>query len=424
MLKPVFALIVLILILSVITLQAKAESGGDAFQAGVAAFKAGNYSQAKTAFESARAEGRDSATLHYNLGVTYYRLGQYDRAADEFRELTREPKWKNLAYYNLGLVAEKQGHVKQAGQYYRESLSPQKSKVNTLASRALARLASPAPSHYLFASVFAGGDDNVTLVPDQESEGSADHQLTGFVTGRYYLDRQWSLEGMLYGRRYDDNNEFDTSLAEVGLHREHRRGNWDWDNAVNVSLQTLQGERYLDTASVETQAYRKLSGNRAIRLGGELAGVRGADGFEYLQGWRARGQVRWLQPLGAGRLKVDYRLEFNDRDDLEAGDDFASFSPVRHRIKTDFDWPLSSRWTGRASASYQHSAYRDDHVIQGEAVQREDRQMMASLRADMALTHRWRIFGEYRYTDNQSTMDIYDYDRNEWSLGLEYLNFY
>ncbi|MDF1723780.1 MAG: tetratricopeptide repeat protein [Alcanivorax sp.] len=424
MLKPVFALIMLVLILSVISLQANAGTEVEFFKEGVSAFKKGDYPEARKAFEKARNEGLDSASLHYNLGVTYYRLGEYDNAATEFELLTDEAKWKNLAYYNLGLVAEKKGLKKKAKDYYQRALSQQESKVNTLASRALSRLAGPRSTSYLFASLFAGSDDNVTLVPDQEAAGSEDNQLTGFITGRYYLDRQWSLEGLLYGRRYEDSSEFNTSLAEVGLHREHGLGKWRWDNAVNVSLQSLDGERYLDTASLETEAQRSLSGKRAVKVGGELSGIRAADGFDYLEGWRARGKIRWLQGLGSGQLQLDYRLELNDREDLVAGEDFASFSPIRHLIKTDYSFPFSRRWAGRASVAYQHSDYRDDHIIQGETIHRKDNRLMASLRADVTLTPRWRLFGEYRHTDNSSTIDIYDYDRNEWSLGLEYFDFY
>jgi len=183
MLKPVFALIMLVLILAVISLQANAGTEVESFQEGVFSFKKGDYPEARKAFEKARNEGLDSASLHYNLGVTYYRLGEYDNAATEFELLTEEPKWKNLAYYNLGLVAEKQGLKKKAKDYYQSALSQQESKVNTLANRALSRLMGPQSPSYLFASLFAGSDDNVTLVPDQETEGSEDNQLTGFITG-------------------------------------------------------------------------------------------------------------------------------------------------------------------------------------------------------------------------------------------------
>lgn len=165
-------------------------------------------------------------------------------------------------------------------------------------------------------------------------------------------------------------------------------------------------------------------GKRAVKIGGEFSDIHAADGFEYLEGWRARGKIRWLQGLASGQIQIDYRLEINDREDLRAGKDFASFSPIRHLIKTDYSWPFSRRWSGRASIAYQHSDYRDDHVIQGENVHRKDNRLMASLRADLSLSSRWRLFGEYRHTNNSSTMDIYDYDRNEWSLGLEYFNFY
>ena len=425
MVNPVFAWLMLVLMLSAINAQSCADTHDKVFSIGVAAFKNGDYHQARMAFEEALSDGKESASLHYNLGVTYYRLGEYNNAAEQFRKLTRDSGWKHLAYYNLGLVSEKQARPRKARHYYRKALSSKKNKVNALANKALARLSSPTTSpHYLFASLFAGDDDNVTLVPDQEGEGVADKQMTGFITGRYYLDRHWSLEGLLYGRRYDDSDEFDTSLAEIGLHREHVRGDWSWDHSANVSFQSLQGERYLDTASLETQARRHLDKTRGIRFDGEFSAIRAADSFAYLQGWRARGQARWMQRVGSARLELGYGLEINDREDLKAGEDFASFSPVRHLVEADVSVPISRRWSGRAAIAYQYSAYRKDHVIQGEASQRKDNRLMALLRADMAITSHWRAFAEYRFTDNRSTLDIYDYDRNEWNLGLEYLNFY
>lgn len=424
MLKPVFALIMLVFILSFVSLHASADSGKATFKIGVEAFKDGDFTRAKLAFEEARQSGMDSPSLSYNLGVTYYRLKDFEKAGLEFKKLTGNPKWEKIAYYNLGLIAEKQGDTEKARSHFRKALSSKKSKVNTLASKALGQLPSAHPAHYVYATIYGGRDDNVTLLPDQEGEGSSDNQITGFVTGRYYLNQQWSLEALFYGRRFDEIHEFDTTLTEAGIHREHQWGRWRWDNAINVSTQTLQGDRYLDVARVETLATRNLTNQQSLRVSGTLARIRAAQGFEYLQGWQGRAQVDWSKSFSNQQFKIGYRLEMNDREDLESGEDFASFSPVRHLLKSDFRWPLSRRWNALASASYQHSAYRDEHVIQGSNIQRTDKRFVGSLRADFELSRGWKLFGEYRHTDNQSTMDIYDYDRNEWNVGIEYLGFY
>src|ERR1700676_1638241 len=85
-----------------------------AFHAGVAAFRAQQYSRGLEEFQRARAAGMSTSALRFNLGVTFYRLERYAEARNEFAVLANEPTRAAIAHYNLGLVALKMGHNDEA----------------------------------------------------------------------------------------------------------------------------------------------------------------------------------------------------------------------------------------------------------------------------------------------------------------------
>ena len=69
----------------------QAAGGEEQFQAGLGAFRAGDYRQALVHFEQARHAGYDSATLDYNVGVSHYKLGDYQQARSALQRATSKP---------------------------------------------------------------------------------------------------------------------------------------------------------------------------------------------------------------------------------------------------------------------------------------------------------------------------------------------
>lgn len=423
--KPAWGSSGLLFVISwLIGTQACATESADAFAAGVQAFKQGDYLQASKAFEKSRENGLHTPSLSYNLATTYYRLGRYPEAEKLFLELAAEPGWETLAEYNLALVARKQGQDDIAEQRFRQVQQADNAKLSALASRALESDAKAKPAHYLFASVYGGGDDNVKLRSDTAGGGGEDSQLTGLLTGRYYLGSHWSLDGLVYRRDLDDNDSFDTALAQLGVHRESGNSRWHRDHSLKVASQTLDNESYLDTATLESQLTRRLTANTRIQLSGQLQGIWAARDYDYLDGWQARAQLRWLQRLGKARWQLSYEVEFNDREDLVYRTYFASYSPRRQGVQTVLSLPFGARLSARARVLYQFSDYRDAYRTPTETRHRQDDLLTASLRTSLAFNRRWKGFVEYLYSDHHSSLERYRYDRQQWNLGIEYLNFY
>ena len=54
----------------------------------------------------------------------------------------------------------------------------------------------------------------------------------------------------------------------------------------------------------------------------------------------------------------------------------------------------------------------------GGAASRQDDQRFFRLDLSRPITEGAEVFGEYRWIDNESNIDSFDYDQNVWSIGL------
>lgn len=392
------------------------------FRKGVQAFRDGHYEQAREAFEAARKQGLDTAALHYNLGVTYYRLNDYPAAKKLFAKLEQHDRWRPLALYNLGLVSEKQGDAKAARDYYQQARAAGDAKVIRLAGDALERLAANQPGGDLFVALSLGHDSNITLSPDSldQNTDQSDHFVEAYASGEYPVTQDWRLGGTAYLRRFGDNNRFNDTLFQAELSRLHEPGHWHTRTGVSLSPAWLDGEVYQTRYGVFTEGWRSLTDDQTLQLAGEWARVDAAPAFDYLDGWQARLQTRWYRPLGSARLSLHYRLELNDRADLDSGDDFLSFSPTRHEAGVTLSWRSGDRWALRGGGRHEYSEYDDAHRIDGKTTLRRDSQMDLFLRAIRDLQSGWQLYGEIQHQDQASTLDTYTYERNLFQAGLEY----
>lgn len=121
---------------------AMAQNSGQALMlAGNAAFRAGDYTEARDAYRDALDAGYDSALLQYNLGVVYYRLGEYAEAELALEKACSDPGLAALATYNLGLTSLAAGWVDDARSRFEQvTATSTDSALIDLARRALDRM--------------------------------------------------------------------------------------------------------------------------------------------------------------------------------------------------------------------------------------------------------------------------------------------
>lgn len=437
-LRPGFYLC--LLLSTVISPACWSATGDDVFAQGVAAFREGRYDQALQLFQQARQEGNASTQLLYNLGVTNYRLGDYAAARAAFAELTQSPDQAALAHYNLGLVALKTGDTAQARREFGQARQgATKPALRRLADEQLRRLggATPHPPRgdRLSGTISVGGgyDSNVVLAPDDSVltnaqrdsrlasvQASVRLQLAGSRRNGLQLAASYS------GLAYSDVEQHNLDYARLGPRYVVDSGTWRLQVGASGTYIGLGGNTVETMAGGNVKVGVQLSRNNQVELEYRYDQVEGAEGYDQLSGWRQSLRFEHEWSPGRASLSWGYRGELNRRNDLSRPPEFFSTSPTRERPFVAAGWRFTDSTRLRLEAQYERSRYdKPNQVLQGVTLvtlDREDERYNAILELTQDIGRRWSLTGQYRYTDNLSTIpsDEYTVQHGELRLGYRF----
>jgi hypothetical protein len=410
-------------------------STGDDFDNGLTASKEGDYRTALSHFTNAHNAGLNTPVLLYNLGVVQYKLGNYSESKSYFSRIVRDAKWGPLAEYNLGLLSEKVGQDVQARTHYREAANRATTpKLRQLANSKITtrptRSTRSDDSWISYSSLASGIDDNVLLADDALLSAVSDEEdyfvdLVGaasqFVSGDYADG--WRLDLMGYYRAYSDLDEFDFGLVSAGMVYNRLIDGWHVQAGVKAGAQFTGGDAFTSGGTFRLRAYHKI-GQVGLRLTNDFSLIEGASDYDYLSGTQNRTSLELIRSLDDTRIRVGYQFDYNDRDDLSLTSEFFSYSPTRHRVFAAVEQSFSEKLSAEVRVSLRNSEYDDDNIeiepdssVTQEA--RDEDRLGAKIRVGYRITDRWRLFGEYQYTDNDANFDRYNYDSNLYMLGIE-----
>lgn len=400
------------------------------FDDAVAAFRAGNYDAALRSFLVARHMGLDTPGLRYNLGVTYYRLQRYAEAHAAFEALARDPLWSALAHYNLGLVAQRMGNVAQARTHFdlahRATTDP---KLRTLAGVALERLdiATLPPRPGTLLSLAGGYDSNPAVYTENAAAGSGGDYFgealavaTRNLSGDAALG--WNAHGALILRKYLDLGEFDVQGLRAGISRDSDSAGRQLSVGGDYTAVYFDGKLLEQAAALELQARARLDAGRDLRGRYHLARVGGGSHYRQLDGWQQRISVDAGFGWGRALWRAGIQLEIEDRRDLSQGAEFISYSPKRRSLYAIAELPDLAGWQVDARLEYRASRYRDPYRLDGgtRVVEREDDRASLALRGSRGAGAGRRVFVEFSYYRNDSSLEEYDYRRGQLLAGIEF----
>jgi hypothetical protein len=405
----------------------------DPYPQAIAAFKAGDFEEARDLFTEAYAAGRSGPRLLFNLGVVHFKLGEYDKARASFELLVSDAQWGTLAEYNLGLIADASGDAEAAQRHYRTVYQRADSpKLRGLASSRINGMSVTAADEGRWYGSFATGagyDDNVVLANDDALQAISDEDdyfaevsgaTGGFISGDY--QNGWAVDLDGYYRFYQDLNDFDFGSAGAGTNYNRMVGKWHLQAGGRVGGQFAGGEHFTSNGTARFRAYRGFD-TFGVRISNDAEYVDGASDYDYLTGWRNRLTTELLRTSADTRLRLGYQLELNDRDDLVTADEFFNYSPTRHQLFAEGTFNLSDRFTVLTRAAFRKSDYDDDNVMddgQGNAVigKRDDNRISATLGLSYRVTKHWYAFGEYVYTDIDADLETFSYENNQMMVGI------
>jgi tetratricopeptide (TPR) repeat protein len=386
------------------------------FDAGVAAVSEQDFASALEAFQAAADGGLAGPAVHYNIGVCAWELGDLDRAEAAFLVVAQDPGMAALGAYNLGLVSLRRGDERRAAALFEQTL--ELSDDATLRQLARARLSElrpvePAraarPRLTAFLAAYAGYDDNVALIGDAELLGVSD-------TGSALIETQlaaiaplghgFRLEGGAYWLQYDQLAEYDQSGLALDLLHRRAMGEWTGEAGLGVAYSRLDGERFEDQRSVVLRAARALAGGWDLRLGYRYDDIDGNQPFTGLSGDRHDASLRLQRYLPGQRLRLEYRLEMNDRESKE-------LSPDRHRVEAEWITAMPAGLQGSIGLAWRDSRYSLDDANWSE------RRLGASVGLLGQITRHWAWVLRYDWLDNDGSVDEFEYSRQRVVAGIE-----
>ncbi|NIB38565.1 tetratricopeptide repeat protein [Pseudomaricurvus alkylphenolicus] len=400
-------------------------------------FQQGDYARALDLYLQEEQVDRYDASLLYNIAVCYYRLKRWDEANARFLQLVQKQPDNDLIRYNLAVTEKKLGNRERAKAlfFHIAQLSEQK-ELSLLAQRQYDRLnpgsgtprrknsaASSDDDWLLAASVTYGSDDNVVDPTNTERTDEEDRFSEALLAASWYSnsdDRNdsWVLEGTGYFSRYDEVDDYDVNLLQAGVTRHLPTDYGSWYLGTRGETSQLGGDDYLRTLSLHGGTGSRLSSGRHWALRYRLQSISSlASDYDYLQGSTQRLEVTYGGAFhNAGRWKLRYRFDNDNRDDLQAEDLFYSYSASRHSFKAQ--WSMNWDWVDLSTGiEYRFSDYHDDHVINGLSQHREDNRLRLNVRAEWLLSPQWSLTTDYSFTDNDSSIEQYDYNRNILMFG-------
>lgn len=415
-----------------------------AYEAGVTAFREGNYARARDRFLEARRRGLDNPNLDLNLGLSYYRLGDYDRAAERLQRVRHDLRYTAVADYHLGLMAADRGDRDEAVQYLQavQAVAPSQA-LRDQASAALRRLddvpleerpetpevAEPDGVYFLRAAT--GFDSNPELVSEAldrpvTDDGTAylemlanlEHPLerTGLGTTLFRAD--------LRARQHREETGFDHQSGKLGLRQSWLAGAWRLGLGGDGGAAWLDGEAYQGTGALALDGRRRL-GDVTLTLRGEAERIAAEGEYAYLDGWRQRAEAELGRSFGTLRARLEAEYELNRRDDLAVGEEFSSYSPARAGLALAVGTPSLRELAAELRARYRASRYADpNRFFEGGALREErraDRLAALGLRVRLRSGPTWNWLVDYQYARNDSSLDAFGYARHVAAVGIEWL---
>lgn len=399
-------------------------SAREKFRAGIQAFQAENLHRARELLEAA-AEEISSRALTYNLGVVYYRLGEYDLSRSMFESLL-PTKQRALARYNLGLIALAQNDEATARAAFTATLT--ENPDDNLARLAIGQLKElgqdiQEDSWQALFSLATGYEENIALFPDSAATSLDDafletvNAVSGFPLRKG--DHALKAQLLLYGRAYADYGDFDTYLARINLAWAYLPKTFHYTLGLGGDQLWQGGDDREQRARLFTE-YRKSGCFRAIGrdrciLGVEAEQVEATERYRPYDGQRYRLNANYKTRFGDWTGNLRYRLDYNDRQDLDTGTEYFSVSPLTQNLSLGLDYAMTRSWSLGASTSYEFRHYRTAHrLVIPEGlwiIHRQDNRFSWSVNSEFEISRSFSIGLELEDVQNNSNIPRYDYDR-------------
>ena len=394
----------------------------DDYNQAVEFFKKGDYHSAITKFKSAEKQGMASANLYYNLGSAYYKIEQYEASKKYFTRVTEYPDRRALAEFNLGMIAVKQKDKKTALKHFEyAAANSDDKKIVDLSKLKIAGLQAGTKRWGAYINANIGYDDNISVTPDNLALGVDDTFYIIYAIADLLVHGErkngWLLDASVFTIDFTDTDDFDQDFYTLGVRNERRLASWDTLAHLRYGNSTFGGDDLQSFYKLDFLGARPLSGNSKIILQYRFDDFTSKNPvYDYLEGWRQRAQIRYFRNAEKSNQQRYYEGELNNRGELVTSSVSYEYSPTRHTLGGKYTQKFSDTWYLTGDVSYRTSDFPASATLD-----RDDTRWLFDVLLEYRFSRTLQLRGDVKYIQNDSTVDIYTYDRTVISLGLSKL---
>ncbi len=378
---------------------------------GMAGVRAGEYGRASFALERVIAEQPNHAAARLELAAAYVALNQTEPAAqqlDQLETMDPPPKAADRIAELEKAVGRRQEQTERAKQLF-------------------------------FVTLTGGHDNNVGTEPDDTPANIAgisstsapflDAQLGGTRLFNVTPSQKVGVSGQLYTRRHDsgDANEggsddpgrFDRDVGMLTMNWiSDLDGRRELEIGAEGSIFRLDGEDYYNRAGLygtwRDWISDALDYDVTLRGNDFSFDVDSNDYFLWSLSSTLKYQVRprW-------RLNLNFRVEREDANEDRVGGDARGLM-----LGFGSRYALASRHVLTGSLNYERTDYSDKYpgIFQGTpgapGEDRSDDRYKVNLGHEWYPSNNWRVRTQVRYADQESTLDLFSYDRTSGSVSI------
>ncbi|MBN1377746.1 MAG: tetratricopeptide repeat protein [Gammaproteobacteria bacterium] len=407
------------------------------------AFKSGKFHQALNYYQQLD-QIFPSYTSRYNLAVCHYKLDNWRQAYKIFSELHKQEPMNEYVHLNLALAAVRLGKTEEALERFMLLADTAESdEIYVLAYKHYLQLSDTKNDatleqlknrKWMLSAAFGvGSNDNIIDPADENASAQSDTFSEQTFSASWYssedLNRSWLVDASLYSSSYSKVSEYDVDLGGVGVKKYFSLGkNHRLHLGVRFDQSSIDGTGYLQSIYYDLGTRYTFNKLDLLAISISLQESDDRDEIYYgLAGKSYQFSTDYQKYTGSQRWRLRYRFDRDDKNDSETviDDDgntsFTSYSADRQSLYGSWSYQ-SKNWYTQLFVNYRDSQYKDPHIIDSISSLRADQRASVGLQISRQLSEHWTLDFEFSNTDNQSTIDQYEYNQNIAALMLSWQN--
>jgi len=421
------------------------------FVEAIRAAKLGELQKAKELFEKSRQENYKNPKLFYNLGVVYYKLKMFPEAKNEFSHLIKNKLLNELAFYNLALIEIKLNNEQEAmywlNQVIKHNNRPKIRKMTFSLMQRIQGNPNPAflskqqytdkqnlafafnkkPTFRSSIKTEFGYNDNIAqyrYIADINNNTSGDNFLFIQANSQIKINQHIKFFISTFYMAYQEKTYFNSVnlLANTSYNNQFSR--WQYEIGSSYIRQNSNGTEYQEVVRLNLSLLKYLFRELEYSMYMSNDFIRILDkSYEHLGGNKVLWKHKFDYFHRLATYSFSYQYEYNSRHDFQSNDgiSFTSFSPRIHKTEISISPIINQTLKADIFVGIAYQYHNKNNVVSNDNfILRKDFKYQYGVAVKYQLKKHLGLSGKYHYSNNHSTLNIYNYDNSLYQFGLDW----